>query len=133
MSIKSFEEEVRDVEATRAKAMVATDVATLDALTSESYVHVESTGQVRTKAQFLEGLTRGEYSFESFVIDETLVRIFGQTAVVTGSYHNVIRTSAGIQPVKYARCIRVYVRDNSGWRNVSHQATEYPAPPPSSQ
>jgi Domain of unknown function (DUF4440) len=75
--------------------MATADVATLDALTSEDYVHVESTGQVRTKTQLLEGLTVCEYSFESFVIGQNLIRIFGQTPMVTGSYDNAIRTAAG--------------------------------------
>ena len=118
------EAQVLSVEAARAKALVDADVATLDRMTSDDYVHVESTGKVRTKAQFLDGLRQGEYRFESFIVDENHVSIHGETAVVTGSYHNVIRTSAGVQPVKHARHIRVYIRRDGAWINVAHQATQ---------
>jgi ketosteroid isomerase-like protein len=124
MSHDTLAAQVLAVEAARARALVDADVATLDRITSDDYVHVESTGKVRTKAQFLDGLRQGEYRFESFVVDENHVSIHGDTAVVTGSYHNVIRTRAGVQPVKHARHIRVYARRDGAWINVAHQATQ---------
>jgi hypothetical protein len=43
--------------------LVDGDITMLDRITSADYVHVESTGQLRTKEQFLEGLARHEYKF----------------------------------------------------------------------
>lgn len=122
--------EVLQVEKVRADAMVRADIETLDQMTSEDYTHVESTGRLRSKAEFLEALRQGEYRFESFVIDENQVRIIGDAAIVTGSYHNDIRTPAGLMPTKYARHLRVYVRRGGTWQNVAHQATEVPAARP---
>lgn len=115
--------DVLAVETIRLKAMLEADTETLDRITGADYVHVESTGQIRTKAQFLEGLRNREYRFESFVIDENDVRILGAVALVTGRYHNVIETRAGIQPVKFARHLRLYALRNGEWINVAHQAT----------
>ena len=115
--------EVLKVEAIRLEAMLDADVETLDQITGDDYVHVESTGQVRTKAQFLDGLKNRVYRFKSFIIEENNVNVMGTVAVVTGSYRNIIETSAGVQPVKYARHIRVYALRDGKWINVAHQAT----------
>jgi hypothetical protein len=119
--------EVLEIDKARADALVRADVEMLRRVMSEDYTHVESTGRMRDKTDFLEGLRRGDYRFESFVIDENQVRFFGNTAIVTGSYHNDIRTPVGLMPTKYARHLRVYVRRDSTWQNVAHQATEVPA------
>lgn len=85
MTPETTESQVLAVEAVRAKAMADADIATLERITGEDSVHLESSGQVRTKAEFLDGLRRGDYRFESFVVDENHARIFGETAVVTES------------------------------------------------
>lgn len=120
---RKAEAQVLEVEEIRLRAMLDADIETLDRITAADYVHVESSGQVRTKAQFLDGLRDREYRFKRFVIEENDVRIMGSAAVVTGRYHNVIETPDGVQPVKYARHIRVYERRNGQWMNVAHQAT----------
>lgn len=119
-------EQVLAVEAMRVRALLNADIALLDRITAQDYVHVESNGRRRSKTEFLDGLARSEYRFESFVIDENRVRIVGPVAIVTGCYHNDIRTREGLQPTKYARHIRVYVKDGGLWRNVAHQATQIP-------
>jgi ketosteroid isomerase-like protein len=119
-------EEVLAVEATRVRALLNADIATLDQITAQDYIHVESNGRRRSKTEFLDGLARSEYRFENFVIDENSVRIIGPVAIVTGRYHNDIRSREGLQPTKYARHIRVYVKNDGLWRNVAHQATQIP-------
>lgn len=115
---------VLELDSLRAKALVDKDIATLDRIIADDYTHVESSGNARSKRELLESLRRSDYHFKSFVIDANRVRIYGDTAVVTGRYHNEIVTSKGLQPVKYARHLRVYVRRDGTWRNVAHQATE---------
>jgi ketosteroid isomerase-like protein len=121
-------EQVLAVEAMRVRALLNADIAALDQITAQDYVHVETNGRRRSKTEFLNGLAQSEYRFESFVIDENHVRIAGPVAIVTGCYHNEIRTRKGLQPTKYARHIRVYMRDNGLWRNIAHQATQIPDP-----
>jgi len=118
-------EEVLAIDARRIAALVAGDVATVDALTDEDYIHVETNGGRRDKAGFLALLGRPDFRFVSWTVDENVVRLFGDVAVVTGSYRNVTRTAAGEQPEKRARHIRVWVRRSGAWRNVAHQATRH--------
>lgn len=115
--------EILALDAARIQALLTADVETIDRITDDDYVHVESSGRVRDKAALLDGMRRGEIRFGGFTIDENRVRLFGDVAVVTGSYHNTARTPDGVSAVKYARHIRVYVRKAGAWKNVSHQAT----------
>jgi hypothetical protein len=120
---ESYIAEVLAADARRIEALLARDLATVDALTSDDYTHVESSGGRRDKAGFLAQLAREDFRFVRWIIDENEVRVFGDVAVITGSYRNVVRTAAGEQPEKRARHLRVWVRTNGAWRNVAHQAT----------
>ena len=117
-------EQVLALETIRVRALLDADLATLDRITAQDYVHVESNGRRRSKAEFLDGLARPDYRFETFVIDENHVQLVGPVAIVTGRYHNAIRTREGLRPAKYARHLRVYVKQGGSWQNVAHQATE---------
>lgn len=108
----------------RIAALIAGDITTVDSLTAEDYTHVETSGGIRDKAQFLALLSRQDFSFVRWKIEENHVRIYGDVAVLSGRYRNVVRTAAGEQPEKRARHLRVWVRGSDGaWRNVAHQAT----------
>ena len=116
--------EVLLIDEQRARALVAVDIPTLERLTAAEYIHVESSGTVRTKREFIDGLWNGSYRFRSFVIDENHVALYGDVAVVTGRYHNEVVLNSGAQPVKHARYLRVYVSRDGTWVNVAHQATQ---------
>lgn len=64
------EAEVLNVERIRTAALVAVDLTILEKITDASYTHVESNGVARNKAGFLDGLAKGAYRFESFIIEE---------------------------------------------------------------
>ena len=118
------------LEQQRCTALVAGDMAVLDALTADDYTHVESSGGVRDKAGFLAAMGRTDQRFVEWVIVENSVRVYGDVAVATGCYHNTLQTAAGVQPTKHARHQRVWVRRDGSWRNVAHQATALAVPPP---
>lgn len=120
------EAEVLRLDDERVQATVRRDYATLERLIAPECILVESNGTVRTTAEFMAGLKAGGSTFDTFVIDENRVRIYGTTAVVTGRYHNSVRTQDGVQPVKHARHTRVWAQQADGrWQMVSHQATEF--------
>ena len=116
-------DEILDIEARRTQALLDGDAETLAEITGDDYTHVETGGGVRDKAGFLAILSRPGVRFSRWVIEENQVRVYGDTAVVTGRYFNCVTTDAGEQPPKHARHIRIYVRRNGRWENVAHQAT----------
>jgi hypothetical protein len=90
----------------------------------EQCTHIESNGTARTKAAFLEDVAQRAFSFDLFEIEENHIRIFGDTAVVAGTYRNIVRVYGQAQPVKHARHLWVYVHRGGSWKLVAHQATE---------
>lgn len=113
--------DVLAVDARRIDALLNNDVDTLEAITAETYSHVESSGGARNRDEFLAGRRSGRSPFSAFVIEENEVTIYCNVAVVVGRYHNAVRGSSSI---KRARHLRVYVHRDGGWKNVAHQATE---------
>jgi hypothetical protein len=65
------------------KAVVKADVAVLERVLHEDYVHHRPRGMVETRAQYLENRKARRVDFESLVPDEIKVRVYGDTAIVT--------------------------------------------------
>lgn len=113
------------LEDARAAAIVNADITTLDAMTDADYVHVEASGRVRDKAGFLETLRAGVARFERYELIDNRIQLYGDAAVVTGAFKNVLLSSDGSRITKTARHMRVYVRRGGKWSNVCHQATAF--------
>ena len=122
--LQSAEDAVAAVEQRRIDALIASDINALDEIIDEHCTHIESNGTSRTKAAFLEDVAKREFSFDVFEIEENYIRIFGETAVVAGTYRNIVRVRGHPNPVKHARHLRVYVNCGGSWKLVAHQATE---------
>src|SRR5262249_61173836 len=67
--------------------------------------------------------TEKSVSFDLFEIEENHIRIIGDTAVVTGTYRNIVRVRGKQNPLKHARQLRVYVQSGGRWKLMAHQAT----------
>jgi hypothetical protein len=121
---QSAEDAVAAVEQRRSDALIASDIDALDEIIDAQCTHIESNGTSRTKAEFLEDVAKREFSFDLFEIEENQIRIFGETAVVAGTYRNIVRVRGQSNPMKHARHLRVYVHRGGSWKLVAHQATE---------
>ena len=95
---------VLEIERARVEALLRHDVAALDRMMAEECVHTESNGTLRTKAQFLAAFAAQEFTFASFILDANEVRLYGDTAVIVGSYRNVIRTGGRLLSEKTQKC-----------------------------
>jgi hypothetical protein len=122
--LQSAEDAVAAVEQRRIDALIASDINALDEIIDEHCTHIESNGTSRTKAAFLEDVAKREFSFDLFEIEENYIRIFGEMALVAGTYRNIVRVRGNLNPVKHARHLRVYVNRGGSWKLVAHQATE---------
>ncbi len=101
---------VEALEASRAKAIVEADIAQLDRMTDDSYVHVETRGQVRTKAKLLRAFDSAVGCYERYVLVDNLVQDHGDVAVVNGAFENLHRRADGGYSAKTARHTRLYIR-----------------------
>ena len=118
------EDAVAAVEQRRIDALLTSDISVLDEIIDEHCTHIESNGTSRTKGAFLVDVAKREFAFDLFEIEENRIRIFGDTAVVAGTYRNIVRVRGNPNPVKHARYLRVYVNCGGSWKLIAHQATE---------
>jgi len=116
---------IRAAEQRRAQAVSNRDVATLRQLISRDYYHVETRGRARTRTEFLQLLTRDEYEFRSYEVDDTEIRLLdnGQAALVTGRYQAAGQGADGPRELR-GRYVRMWVLGPDGWRNTMQQTTE---------
>lgn len=89
---------------------------------SEDYVAITPLGQVTTKQETISARRSGQLRYEAMNITDMVVRVFGDTAIVTARAevkgHQLGEDFSG--PYRYTR---VWVRRNGQWQTVSYQAT----------
>ena len=116
------EQEVRGVLKQMIDADLKGDAGALDRTTTEDYTITRDNGVVRTKAETVQGIKDGTTKFDSFVVSDVLVRVYGETAVVT--FHGDIHGSrAGKDMSGQFREVRVFVKRDGAWRAVMAQRT----------
>ena len=83
--LRSVELEIKNLETRRFQAMTRADVPALESLLSNDLVYTHATGWRQSKAEFLASLRTGEIQYHSIASDNVKVRVYGSTAVVTGT------------------------------------------------
>ncbi len=115
-------EEIRALETARNEAIVHGDAAALERMTSDDYTFITLRGELRTKAEIVKGFSTGTFKYGSREISDLNIRVYGNTAVVTGR-----STQKGTENGKdYSgdyRFTRMYVKQNGRWLTVALQAT----------
>jgi len=120
-------EQIAVIEALRAQAIATGDVATLRQMTDDEYAHVDGHGRLRNKQEFLGSLAAGGLRFTRYSVDDNVIAVHGDVAIVTGRFRNEQVTPEGATIAKHGRHVRVYIRTPTGWSNVVHQGTEIKA------
>ena len=103
--------------------MIDDDVATLEAILADDLTYGHSSGVVDTKAAYLEALRSGKTKYLSFDRLQSAVRVYGETAVVTGTATLSLRGQAAPFTLRYTL---VYVLRDRQWRMVAWQSTRFP-------
>ena len=89
---------------------------------ADDYVAITPLGLVTTKAETISARRSGQLRYEAMNITDMVVRVYGDTAVVTARAdvkgHQLGEDFSG--PYRYTR---VWVRRSGQWRIVSYQAT----------
>jgi len=118
----STEDEIKNLEEVRNQAVLHGDVPALDRMTSDDYTFITLKGEMRTKADILKGFASGSFHYESRQISDLKVRLYENTAIVTGR-----SVQKGMENGKdYSgdyRFTRVYVKQEGRWLTVALQTT----------
>ena len=116
-------QELAQIQQRLMRAWVDRDRAYVDHVLAADWTTTDTTGHVLTKAQVMrEAFGSLERRIESGTIDEVKVRLFGDTAVVTG--HTVaVGSYKGTRATVTLRFTDVFVRRNGRWQAVASQGT----------
>jgi ketosteroid isomerase-like protein len=89
---------------------------------ADDYVAITPLGQITTKQDAISARRSGQLRYESIDVTDMVVRLYGDTAVVTARA-DVKGQQLGEDFSGPYRYTRVWVRHNGKWQTVSYQAT----------
>ena len=122
LTSRDAEGEIRDLEQQRFRAMEHVDVAALNRILSDDLIYTHASGLQQTKAEMIGVLGSGDFKYESISADSTRIRIYDQTAVVTGRAAMKIKSGQGEQTLKLCY-LDVYVKQDGRWQMVAWQSS----------
>jgi ketosteroid isomerase-like protein len=123
----SAEQALIQMEHAWSQADIQKDAAALNQILAEDWIGIDFEGTILTKALALKGISSDSAALQSTILRDMKVRIYGNTAIVTGTdtekgeYHG--KDSSG----KYL-WTDVFVHRNGRWQAVSSQSTKLTAP-----
>ncbi len=98
------------------------DAKALDALVADTFVNTDWDGTVSNKAQFLADAKDTAYKFESVGNTNVSVFIYGDTAIVAGTYHTT-GTHKGKPFDSHGRFTDTWVQMDGKWKCVASATT----------
>jgi ketosteroid isomerase-like protein len=114
--------EIVDMERQAKEASLRRDAEFPQRTLAEDYVAISPLGQITTKKDALSARRSGQLRYDTIDVSDMVVRIYGDTAVVTARAdvkgHQLGEDFSG--PYRYTR---VWVRRTGHWQAVSYQAT----------
>ncbi len=105
-------------------SLIDTDVESLDRILGDDFLLIDvMTGSEVKKPDLLAVLRLGQLKFEAIEPVESRVRLYGNTAVITGRTQMTGRF--GEMPfTASSRYTHVFIREQSQWRLVTAQGTQ---------
>ena len=117
------EKGIQELEDQLTEAVLHGDIATFDRLFADDFTHTSQDGTFRIRDAWLKGRVQGKTSYVSYEVDDRQIRIFGETAVVTGLVKPSWREEDGGLATGRFRFLRVWVKRDSRWQAVAFQST----------
>ncbi len=119
-----MEKELLKLEDEFARAVASNDADALDKVLANDWIIVESDGGIIDKVRFLGVIRSGALSHESMESADLEVRLYGNTAVVTG----LTATKGKFMGQDFTACERatdIFVKHTDRWQCVFTQLTRF--------
>ena len=119
-----MQEELLKLEKEFAQAVVRNDADAVAGFVAEDWIIIDPDGGIIDKARFLEVIRSGALSHESMESTDLKVRLYGNTALVTG----LTTTKGKFAGQDFTSCERatdVFVRQAGRWQCVLTQLTRF--------
>lgn len=119
--------EVMEIKQQYDQAQLKNDSAWFERMFAEDYLMILPDGSTLTKARAVEELRSREITWESATGEDMRVRVYGDTAVVTGRFLGK-GTYKGKPMNEHQRFTSVWVKRNGQWQAIAEHATNMAAP-----
>jgi ketosteroid isomerase-like protein len=116
---------LRNLERDLNRAIAQRDARRVSELLSDDWMLVTGSGKVKTKADVLTEIAEPELEFQDNESRDVLVRMWGDTAVLTGVLHQRYRLRGAVQDVTL-RYTDTWTRVGDTWRQVSGHTSRLP-------
>ena len=118
--------DVERMEQKRMQAIVNADMPALYAIYADDFFYNTSSGPSLTKSEYLPRYASGELKINAADSEARDIRIYDNTALVTGIVH-VNLTTKGETKTLHLRYLNVWMKRANGWVLVARQGTNLPA------
>lgn len=122
-SMTKAETEVLKVNKEYDVAVVKLDAAALERILADDYMYTDTDGSISNKMQEIQLIKSGDITFESGISDDVKVRVYGNTATVTGRWTSKGKYKSWTFDEK-DRYTTFYVKRNGRWQLVSEMAVQ---------
>ena len=120
--VYAAEVDLIDLERKLAAAVLALDFDTLDEIYAEDFVFTHITGDVDTKATWIECLRTGRCSYTGRSVDQIDVETHGNVAITSGRIHAKSDSDDPRWHEYSVWYVRVYEMQTGRWRLLSHRS-----------
>ncbi|OGO08386.1 MAG: hypothetical protein A3K46_06400 [Chloroflexi bacterium RBG_13_60_9] len=113
-----------EMEQIRIRAYIDFNRQALEELLTGDYDYINSRGKVVSRSQLISALENREVVFNSIDLDEARIRVYGNTAVMTGRLHEVGKS--GSEPFdEWFRFTRIFIKQADGnWRSAAYHSSK---------
>ena len=113
-------------------AIRAKDAKALGRILAEEFVYRTQDAEI-SRADFLENIASLPGRILSVEGRNLRVSVYGETAVLTGVQHSVLRTEDGVEHPSTVAFTDIFVKRRGRWRLALAYGVELPAPPTQQQ
>ena len=126
MAGERSEEEVLRAEQDLYRAMVEKDFAALERLIAPDVAYVHSTAVSESRAEYLAGVAKGLYEYESVGSRDVRVRVHGDVAFIDGICDMRVGERGKPRNMIHLLFVLAWVRRDDGWKLVHRHAVRIP-------
>lgn len=117
---------IHAAEAALYRAMIAKDFVALEKILSPDLVYVHSTAVSETKREYLAGVAKGLYEYESIASRGVKLEIHGDVAIMSGIYDMGVGETGKPKNMTHLLFVLVWVKQAGAWLLGYRQATRIP-------
>lgn len=116
-------EEVFAAHEKRRLATINGEAKTVDSMMTDDLTFTHANAVVENKAQFIEALETRRLQYQAITDEDTLVRIHGDTGVVSGTCRILVDASGTLIDIR-VRYSELWVKEDGNWKMLLWHATE---------